>query len=142
MLPLAVRRRHGLRVLEWAAKDVSDYCDALLAPSREDLILPLWRAARAQGGFDVAYLSHLRPGGVLVRFGQGRLRLWPGHRSTVASALRLGAWSSGAGFVEFLAPGSDRTTGDAAGSWRRAGRSASACCAGQSCGRRSRGCGR
>ncbi|MFC4166921.1 GNAT family N-acetyltransferase [Teichococcus aestuarii] len=104
VLPLAVRRRHGLRVLEWAAKDVSDYCDALLAPSREDLILPLWRAARAQGGFDVAYLSHLRPGGVLVRFGQGRLRLWPGHRSTVASALRLGAWSSGAGFVEFLAP--------------------------------------
>ena len=34
-LPLAICRWAGVRVLEWAAKDYTDYCDALLRPGVE-----------------------------------------------------------------------------------------------------------
>ena len=35
VLPLAICRLHGVRVLEWAAKDYTDYCDALLQPGAD-----------------------------------------------------------------------------------------------------------
>jgi CelD/BcsL family acetyltransferase involved in cellulose biosynthesis len=105
VLPLVVRRHYGLRVLEWAAKDVSDYCDVLLAPSRDELIVPLWRSVCRHGGFDVAYLSHLPPGGVLARLGEDQLGLRLGRRFAVASSTRLDTWSSGAEFMKSLTAG-------------------------------------
>ncbi|RYY05750.1 MAG: GNAT family N-acetyltransferase, partial [Alphaproteobacteria bacterium] len=35
VLPLATVRRKGFRVLEWAAKDCSDFGDALMAPDAD-----------------------------------------------------------------------------------------------------------
>lgn len=103
-LPLALRSRYGLRVLEWAAKDFSDYCDALLSPSHQQMTIPLWHAVRRHGGFDVAYLSHLPPGGALARHGPEQLGLRPSHRSAAASGIRLGAWRTGEDFLESLSP--------------------------------------
>lgn len=62
VMPLATKRRYGLRLLEWAAQDCADYCDVLLAPGQPIALAgALWQAARQHGGFDVARLGHLRP---------------------------------------------------------------------------------
>jgi CelD/BcsL family acetyltransferase involved in cellulose biosynthesis/sterol desaturase/sphingolipid hydroxylase (fatty acid hydroxylase superfamily) len=90
VLPLVTRRRCGLRVLQWMAKDVSDYCDAILAPGRADLLEPMWRAARAEGGHDIAWLSHLRPGAAAVRLARPGTRLSRSDRRGVATGLTLG----------------------------------------------------
>ena len=58
ILPLAVRRYHGLRVLEFAAQPFSDYCDGLGAP---DLLGALWSKVIQQGGFDVVRLKNVAP---------------------------------------------------------------------------------
>lgn len=87
VLPLATRRRRGLRVLEWAAKECSDFADALLAPDAgADLLSRMWAHLSAAGGFDLAYLSHLRPGARAATLGQGGgvrggVRLRPNHRT-------------------------------------------------------------
>ncbi|AWN36557.1 GNAT family N-acetyltransferase [Methylobacterium radiodurans] len=85
VLPLATVRRRGLRVLEWAAKDCSDFADALLAPDMgADLLPRMWAHLSGAGGFDLAYLSHLRPearAGALVGAPSGGVRLRPNHRT-------------------------------------------------------------
>jgi CelD/BcsL family acetyltransferase involved in cellulose biosynthesis len=62
VLPLCVRRFKGLRILEWIAARVSDYCDATLDPSLDPApaLETLWAAVMRSGGFDVARLSHIR----------------------------------------------------------------------------------
>jgi CelD/BcsL family acetyltransferase involved in cellulose biosynthesis len=62
VLPLCVRRFKGLRILEWIAARVSDYCDAILDPQLDapQALDMLWDAITRSGGFDVARLSHLR----------------------------------------------------------------------------------
>ena len=62
VLPLCVRRFNGLRILEWIAVRVSDYCDAILDPRLDPAqALPtLWEAVTRSGGFDVARLGHIR----------------------------------------------------------------------------------
>ncbi|HEX4241926.1 MAG TPA: GNAT family N-acetyltransferase [Steroidobacteraceae bacterium] len=66
-LPLCVRRYKGLRMLEWAAARVSDYCDAVVDPAVDGdaALRALWNGARAGGGFDVARFSHLRTDGLM-----------------------------------------------------------------------------
>ncbi|HLW23738.1 MAG TPA: GNAT family N-acetyltransferase [Steroidobacteraceae bacterium] len=61
-LPLAVQRFKGLKILEWLAARVSDYCDALVAPgvARHEALGLLWRSIQRRGGFDVARLRHVR----------------------------------------------------------------------------------
>ena len=90
-LPLATRRHRGLRVLEWAAKDCSDYCDALADPKDGRAALQqAWAAMAASGGFDLVYLSHVRPDAAfhaLLDGGQQSVRLRPGHR--VARSLQV-----------------------------------------------------
>lgn len=63
VLALSAVRKRGLRVLEWAAKDHSDYCDALIAPDldRTAVICALWTQVVAEGRFDLIYLSHVLP---------------------------------------------------------------------------------
>jgi len=87
VMPFATRWHRGVRVLEWAAKDCSDYCDALVDPDFADgwgALGDVWAAVAASGGFDATYLSHVRPDAALCGMlgGQRRgVRLKPGHRS-------------------------------------------------------------
>lgn len=87
VMPFATRWHRGVRVLEWAAKDCSDYCDALVDADFSDgarALGSIWAAVAASGGFDVAYLSHVRPDAVLRELLGGQqqgVRLKPGHRS-------------------------------------------------------------
>ena len=94
-MPFITRRHRGVRVLEWAAKDCSDYCDALVDPDQDagrQAIEEVWAAVVASTGFDVAYLSHVRPdaavGTLFTRWSQS-MRLKPGHRS--ARSLQVGS---------------------------------------------------
>ncbi len=93
-MPFITRRHRGVRVLEWAAKDCSDYCDAIADPDPSvgwRALETVWAAVVASAGFDVAYLSHVRPDaavGALFTGWSRSLRLKPGHRS--ARSLQVG----------------------------------------------------
>lgn len=58
ILPMAIRRYHGVRVLEFAAQRFSDYCDGIGTP---DLLQALWSQVIQQGGFDVVRLRNVAP---------------------------------------------------------------------------------
>lgn len=58
ILPLAIRRYHGVRVLEFATQRFSDYCDGIGPP---DLLQALWSKVIRQGGFDVIRLRNVSP---------------------------------------------------------------------------------
>jgi CelD/BcsL family acetyltransferase involved in cellulose biosynthesis len=62
LLPLALRRYNGVRMLEWVGAKASDYCDALVLESEhaEPALNELWRQLFAQGGFDVARMGQVR----------------------------------------------------------------------------------
>lgn len=98
VLPLATVRRKGFRVLEWAAKDCSDFGDALLAPGSErDLVHRMWRQACRAGGFDLAYLNRLLPDAaarVLLEAAGGGARLRLNHRDEANWRVR-GPWPTG-----------------------------------------------
>lgn len=104
VLPLAARRHRGLRVLEWAAKDHSDYGDALLAPEADAAVVSrMWSHLCTRGGFDLAYLNRLLPDAaarVLTTPAGGRaVRLKPSHRSE--ESLRVvGDWETGKAWFE------------------------------------------
>ncbi len=87
VMPFATRWHRGVRVLEWAAKDCSDYCDALVDTDVADgwrALGMIWAAVAASGGFDITYLSHVRPDAALCKMLDGQregVRLKPGHRA-------------------------------------------------------------
>jgi CelD/BcsL family acetyltransferase involved in cellulose biosynthesis len=62
VLPLARRRYHGVRLLEWAGVGTLDYADALVDPSvgRPAALRAMWQAVRLRGGFDVVRLGQVR----------------------------------------------------------------------------------
>ena len=86
-MPFITRRHRSVRVLEWAAKDCSDYCDAIVDPDPNvgwQALEKAWAAVVASTEFDVAYLSHVRPDaavGPLFTGWSRSMRLKPGHRS-------------------------------------------------------------
>ncbi|NEV76558.1 GNAT family N-acetyltransferase [Rhodopseudomonas sp. BR0C11] len=98
VLPLAICRQHGVRVLEWAAKDYSDYCDALLQPTADPSLLErMWDYSHAHGGFDAVYLGHLLPTAAVRTLANNksgyRRALRPHYRH--ATSLRVvGPWAS------------------------------------------------
>jgi CelD/BcsL family acetyltransferase involved in cellulose biosynthesis len=55
---MAIRRLHGLRVLEWAGVDVFDYPDILTAAGVD--ATEFWSAIQRTGGFDVARIRFVR----------------------------------------------------------------------------------
>jgi CelD/BcsL family acetyltransferase involved in cellulose biosynthesis len=63
VLPCAVRRRDGLRTLEWAAQELTDYCDALVDPAVPGpaTLERVWGALHSSGGFDLVHLRQVRP---------------------------------------------------------------------------------
>ncbi|MDQ2804104.1 MAG: GNAT family N-acetyltransferase [Pseudomonadota bacterium] len=88
VMPFVTRWHRGVRVLEWAAKDCSDYCDSIVDPGLADsrrALEDVWAAVAISGGFDVAYLSHMRPDAALSGLLEGErrrtVRLRPGHRA-------------------------------------------------------------
>ncbi len=63
ILPLAIERRRGARVLVWAGEAVSDYCDALAAdnPAGHQALAQLWGKVREGCGADLINLKQVRP---------------------------------------------------------------------------------
>ena len=59
VLPFAIRRWCGTRILEWAAQAVSDYCDAI--GEQPEIVRLLWQEVSKTGGFDVIRLKNVRP---------------------------------------------------------------------------------
>ena len=106
-LPLATRRHRGVRVLEWAAKECSDYCDALVDPEDGHAVLwQAWFAVAAQGRFDLAYLSHVRPDAAFHALLDGRpqpVRLRPGRRAARSLQVRRGR-ADGQAWLRQLGP--------------------------------------
>ncbi|TPL72318.1 GNAT family N-acetyltransferase [Mesorhizobium sp. B2-3-15] len=104
VIALATFRRSGIRMLEWAAKDHSDYGDALVAPDSDpQAISRLWQHVFDQGGFDLIYLNRLLPdAGVhaLLHPAHGKA-LRPNHRGEISYRV-TGPWQSGAEWFETL----------------------------------------
>lgn len=63
VMPCAVHRRSGLRVLTWAAQLFSDYCDCLLDPAYggSAVFASMWDELNKCGGFDLVSLQQVRP---------------------------------------------------------------------------------
>ncbi len=107
VLPFATRRHRSVRVLEWAAKDCSDYCDALVDPDLTEgwrALEQVWAAVAAAGIFDLVYLSHVRPDAALHALLDRRsqpLQLRLGRRSASSRQVRYGA-SDGRAWFEGL----------------------------------------
>ncbi len=103
VLPLASVRRSGVRMLEWAAKDHSDYGDALLAPDcGHGALAGLWRHVIAGGGFDIAYLNRLLPDArawALSAPDAPGVKLRPNHRGEVSYRV-AGPWRNGKEWFE------------------------------------------
>lgn len=99
VLPLATVRRKGVRLLEWAAKDHSDYGDILVAPDCDPAALAaIWRRVLAEGAFDMAYLNRLLPDAA-VRPLLTAARFRPNHRSELNFRV-AGPWRTGAEWFE------------------------------------------
>lgn len=98
VLPLAIQRRKGLRWLEWAAIDCTDYPDVLMDPRCPIASLtPLWREAVARGGFDIYLLNRLRPDAAFraVLDDPHGPSLGTSPRTEISSQV-IGEWDSGA----------------------------------------------
>ena len=62
VLPLAIRRRGILRLLEWAAISCTDYPDVLTSPDcPPERLVALWEAVAGARGFDIVQLARLQP---------------------------------------------------------------------------------
>jgi CelD/BcsL family acetyltransferase involved in cellulose biosynthesis len=97
VLPLAIQRRKGLRWLEWAAIDCTDYPDVLMdSHCPPASVTKLWRQAVALGGFDVYFLNRLRPDATFraILDGPDTPELLPNRRTEVSSQV-AGDWTTG-----------------------------------------------
>ena len=97
ILPLAIQRRKGLRRLEWAAVDCTDYPDVLMAlhcPAAS--VTKLWQQVVVLGGFDVYFLNRLRPDARFraVLDSPDTPKLLPNRRTEVSSQV-AGDWATG-----------------------------------------------
>ena len=107
VLPFAVRRRKGVRTLEWAAQSLSDYCDILCAPGSGGAAAAaaLWARAYRAGGFDLVHLRQLRPDArfrrVLDLPGRNAGRLQARERRDVSLQL-MNRWPNGQAYFRSL----------------------------------------
>src|ERR1700742_1337180 len=61
VMPCAVQRRFGLRLLQWAAQIHSDYCDCLFDPAHINALGTLWQTMSRARAFDLINLQQVRP---------------------------------------------------------------------------------
>lgn len=104
VIALATFRRSGVRMLEWAAKDHSDYGDALVAPDSDPQVISrLWQYIFDQGGFDLIYLNRLLPDAGVHALLDPRhdTVLRPNHRSEISYRV-AGNWQRGQDWFETL----------------------------------------
>lgn len=102
VLPLATCRRRGLRLLEWAAKDHTDYGDVLLAPGADAAVLSrMWDHLSVAGGFDLVYLNRLLPTATARKLlePERRSRLRPHHRAETSFRV-AGPFTNGAAWLQ------------------------------------------
>lgn len=66
IMPCAVHRRRGLRMLSWAAQLFSDYCDIIVDPEYQShtVSVSLWDGLRKAAGFDITDFKQVRPDAV------------------------------------------------------------------------------
>jgi CelD/BcsL family acetyltransferase involved in cellulose biosynthesis len=98
VLPLAISRRKGLLMLEWAANAHSDYEDVLAAPDCAPLSLQrLWAQVARAGGFDLVRLNRLLPGAFAnaLTGATAGVKLRPNHREEMSYRVS-GNWADGA----------------------------------------------
>ena len=106
--PLITRRYRGLRVLEWAAKDCSDYCDIMIAPGIDklDVVASVWRHVGANSRFDLAYITRMQPEAnaqLLARVtGSRAVGLRSSNRIALATGIKLGEWTSSKAWFQTL----------------------------------------
>lgn len=95
VLPLAISRRKGLLMLEWAANAHSDYEDVLAAPDCSPAALRgLWGQISELGGFDLVRLNRLLPN-AFAKVLTGGVKLRPNHRREMSYRVS-GHWANGA----------------------------------------------
>lgn len=104
VVPLAIGKRRGLRLLEWAAGSYTDYGDILVAPECSlSALQDLWAQLCDAGGFDLAFLNRLSPDAAARKIFAARassgIRLRPNHREEVSYRV-AGPWKSGAAWLE------------------------------------------
>ncbi len=105
---LVTLRFRGMRVLEWAAKDCSDYCDILIAPGIDNpaVLASIWRYVSTSSRFDIAYLSHLQQQAhaqFLARVGAAKsVKLRPSRRVALATGIDLADWTSSKAWFQSL----------------------------------------
>ncbi|TGQ73111.1 MAG: GNAT family N-acetyltransferase [Mesorhizobium sp.] len=104
VVALATIKRSGIRVLEWAAKNHSDYGDALVAPGSDPQVLSqLWQYMLEGGGFDLVYLNRLLPDAgfrtLLDPASRHGKALRPNHRTEISYRV-AGFWPRGADWFE------------------------------------------
>ena len=98
VLPLALHPYKGLRLLEWAGRDVCDYCDAIVAPdAAPDVLHRLWAEATAATRYDVSLLNRLLPGARAwdLRQANGAGQRLADNRRLEHSMRVTGDWASG-----------------------------------------------
>lgn len=98
ILPLAIQHRKGMRFLEWAAIDCTDYPDIILDPRcPPDAPGRLWKMATARGGFDLYFLNRLHPESAFRAMLDGPTgpALTANHRQETCSQV-AGDWTTGA----------------------------------------------
>ncbi|MDB5587988.1 MAG: family N-acetyltransferase [Devosia sp.] len=98
VLPLAISRRKGLLMLEWAANAHSDYEDALAAPDcAPEMLQRLWGQMSALGGYDLVRLNRLLPGALAngLTGATAGVKLRANHREEMSYRVS-GQWADGA----------------------------------------------
>ncbi|MEO5757798.1 MAG: GNAT family N-acetyltransferase [Mesorhizobium sp.] len=106
VVPLAIGKRKGLRVLEWAASDHTDYGDILIAPECSlSSLRSLWVQLSTASGFDVAFLRRLLPDAAARKIfapgAAGGMKLRPYHREEISYRV-AGEWANGAAWLASL----------------------------------------
>jgi CelD/BcsL family acetyltransferase involved in cellulose biosynthesis len=98
MLPLALRRYKGVRLLGWMGARATDYCDAIIAPGVDahDALKAAWRSLNRDVAFDVLRLQHVRTDALINGFIED-LDPWVETREG-AYTIPL-TWSSGADWL-------------------------------------------
>jgi CelD/BcsL family acetyltransferase involved in cellulose biosynthesis len=102
VLPFAIARRRGLKILEWAAASYTDYADILRAPDCPVAALqPVWRQIGQSGGYDLALLNRLLPDAAarILATPESRPALRPNHREEIS--FRVGGnFTTGAAWLD------------------------------------------